>query len=140
MILDANIIIKLVLNEQNSKETRATIEGFLEKSYLLYTVDHALAECLNVIWKHATLLADLNAEDTKSSTEYLLKIFNRLTIEKTAALAERTMALAQTLKVPVYDALYIALAEKEEGIIYTADKKLATAAKTITKTKLLKTT
>jgi predicted nucleic acid-binding protein len=50
------------------------------------------------------------------------------------------MALAQTLKVPVYDALYIALAEKEEGIIYTADKKLATAAKTITKTKLLKTT
>ena len=115
---------------------RITIEGFLEKGYLLYTVDNALAECLNVIWKHATLLADLNVEDTKSATEYLLKIFSRLNIAKTPNLAERTMAIAQTLKVPVYDALYIALAEKEKGILYTADKKLATTANTITKTKL----
>jgi predicted nucleic acid-binding protein len=50
------------------------------------------------------------------------------------------MTLAQTLKIPVYDALYIALAEKEKGILYTADKKLAATAETITKIKLLKPT
>jgi predicted nucleic acid-binding protein len=110
----------------------------LEKGYLLYTVDNALAECLNVIWKHATLLKDLNAEDTKTATDYLLQTFDRLTITKTSDLAEPTMTIAQTQKIPVYDALYIALAIKEKGTLYTADKKLATTANKITKTKLLK--
>lgn len=50
-------------------------EGFLEKGYLLYTVDNALAECLNVIWKHATLIRDLSAEDTKTAIDYLLQTF-----------------------------------------------------------------
>ena len=49
------------------------------------------------------------------------------------------MAIAQTLKVPVYDALYIALAEKEKGTLYTADQKLAKTANTITTTKHQKT-
>lgn len=48
------------------------------------------------------------------------------------------MTIAQTLKVPVYDALYIALAEKEKCTLYTADKNLATKAKTVTTVKLLK--
>jgi predicted nucleic acid-binding protein len=101
-------------------------------------VDNALAECLNVIWKHAILLKDLNAEDTKTATKYLLKIFDRLNIVKTKDVAERTMTIAQSLKIPVYDALYVALAEKEKGSLYTTDKKLATTANTITTTKLPK--
>lgn len=48
------------------------------------------------------------------------------------------MSIAQTIKVPVYDALYIALTEKEKGILFTADKKLAVSAKTITTARLLK--
>ena len=117
---------------------RLTVENFLEKGYLLYTVDNALAECLNVIWKHATLLKDLSPEDTKTATNYLLQAFIRLNIAKTPDLAERTMTIAQTLKIPIYDALYITLAEKEKGTLYTADQKLATTAKTITAVKLLK--
>ncbi len=85
------------------------------------------------------MLTDLKVEDTKSATQYLIEIFSRLNVVKTPDLAERTMVIAQTLKVPVYDALYIALAEKEKGTLYTTDKKLATIAKTITTTKLLKT-
>ncbi len=84
------------------------------------------------------MLKDINTEDTKSATTYLLKIFNRLNIVNTPNLAERTMAIAQSLKIPVYDALYVALSEKEKGSLYTTDQKLATAAKTITAVKLLK--
>jgi predicted nucleic acid-binding protein len=136
--LDANIIIKLVLNEPDSKEARATVEDFLEKGYLLYTVDNALAECLNVIWKHSTLLKDINSEDAKSAVQYLLKVYERLTIVKTLDLSEQTMTIAQTLKLPIYDALYVALSQRENGTLYTTDKKLATTANTITTTKLLK--
>ncbi len=90
----------------------------MEKGHLLYTVDNALAECLNVIWKHATLLRDLSVGDTKTAIHYLLLMFNRLNVAKTPDIAEQTMAIAQTLKVPVYDALYIALAEKEKATIF----------------------
>jgi predicted nucleic acid-binding protein len=110
----------------------------LEKDYQLYTVANALAECLNAIWKHATLLKDLNVEDTKTATDYLLQTFARLNVANTPDLAKETMAIAQTLKVPVYDALYIALAKKEKGTLYTSDQKLAKTAKTTTTTKLLK--
>jgi predicted nucleic acid-binding protein len=110
----------------------------LKKGYLLYTVDIALAECLNVIWKHATLLTDLKVEDTKSAVEYLLKIYSGLSVIMTRDLADETMTIAQTMKVPVYDALYIALAKKVNGTLYTADQKLCTTTNKITNTKLLK--
>jgi predicted nucleic acid-binding protein len=112
----------------------------LKQGYLLYTVDIALAECLNVIWKHATLLADLNVEDTKSAVAYLLKICSGLNVIVTRDLAGETMTIAQTMKVPVYDALHIALAKRVNGTLYTADQKLHTTANKTTNTKLLKLT
>jgi predicted nucleic acid-binding protein len=110
----------------------------LEKGYPLFTIDNALVECLNIIWKHATLLRDLNIEDTKSAIDYILEIFDRINVVKTIDIAEQTMTIAQTLKIPVYDALYVAVAQKENGTLYTTDKKLAKTANTITTTKLLK--
>jgi predicted nucleic acid-binding protein len=129
-----------VLNEPGSKEARSNVKDLLKKGYILYTVDIALAECLNVIWKHSTLLSDLKPEDTKSAVEYLLKIYNGLNVIATQELAEETINIAQTKKTPVYDALYIALTQKEKGTLYTADQKLCTTANTITNTKLLKPT
>ncbi|MCW4003752.1 MAG: type II toxin-antitoxin system VapC family toxin [Candidatus Bathyarchaeota archaeon] len=136
-MLDSNIIAKLVLNEPDSKQARASIKSYAKKGYSLYTVDTAFAECLNVIWKHATLLGDLSSEDAKSATEYLAKVFNGINIAATQDLAEETIKIAQTKKTPVYDALYIALAQKTKGTLYTADQKLCALAKTTINTKLL---
>ena len=86
------------------------------------------------------MLTDLNVEDTKSAVEYLLEIYGRLNIVGTRDIAGETMTIAQTIKVPVYDALYIALAQRENGTLYTADQKLCKAANTITNAKLLKPT
>jgi len=138
LILDSNIITKLILNEPNSKEARATVEAYIEKGYTIHTVDLALTECLNIIWKHAKLFTDLSPEDTKSAIQYLLRIYDRLKITSTRDLAEHAIDIAQTTKIAVYDSTYIALTKNLNGILYTADKKLATTATTITKTKLLK--
>jgi predicted nucleic acid-binding protein len=86
------------------------------------------------------LLCDLKPEDTKSAIEYLLKIHNDLNITPTRELAEETINIAQTKKTSTYDALYIALTQKTNGTLYTADQKLCTTANTITSTKLLKPT
>ena len=84
------------------------------------------------------MLSDLKNEDTKSAIEYLLKVYNGLNVIATRDLAEETINIAQTKKTPVYDALYIALTQKINGTLYTADQKLCTIANTITNTKLLK--
>ena len=110
----------------------------MKKGYTLYTVDLALAECLNVIWKHANLLLDLKAEEAKSAVEDLIKVYDGLNIITTREITEETMNIALIQNVTVYDALYIAVAQKVNGTLYTADQKLCTTANTITNSKLLK--
>jgi predicted nucleic acid-binding protein len=127
--------VKLVLSE-----ARANVTNYLKKGYTLYTVDLALAECLNVIWKHANLLSDLKAEDAKSAVEDLIKVYDDLNIVTAREIAIETLKIAFTQNVTVYDALYIAVALKVNGTLYTADQKLCTTANTITNSKLLKPT
>ncbi|MEM2687630.1 MAG: hypothetical protein QW796_04705 [Thermoproteota archaeon] len=55
IILDSNILVKLVVNEPGSSEVRKRIEALLEGGFNLYTVDLALPEALNALWKHAEL-------------------------------------------------------------------------------------
>jgi len=51
---------------------------------------------------------------------------------------EETIKIATAKNITVYDATYIATAQKLNGTLYTADKQLATTANKIVKTKLLK--
>jgi len=53
IILDSNILAKLVVNEPGSSEVRKHIEALLERSFNLCTVDLALPKALNALWKHA---------------------------------------------------------------------------------------
>lgn len=136
LILDSNIIIKLIINEGDLKQTKTEIQTALKKGYTLCTVDLALSECLNVIWKHAKLLHDI--EDYNLVVQDLLTIYDTLTIIPARAVAEEAINIATTKNVSIYDALYIALAQQQNGTLYTADKKLAITAITITNTDLLK--
>lgn len=52
-------------------------------------------------------------------------------------IAEETMSIGQTHNITIYDALYIALTQKINGVFYTADQKLYNVANKIVKTKLL---
>ena len=44
------------------------------------------------------------------------------------SIAEETINIATTKNITIYDVAYIALAQKLNGILYTADKKLAKTA------------
>jgi predicted nucleic acid-binding protein len=128
----------LVLDESNSKEARIAVGDALKRGYPLHTVDLALAEGLNVVWKHANILKDLKPEEVKAAAEDFTKIFDRLKIVTARELAEKAMVIALEQNITVYDALYIAVAQKLQGTLYTADQKLHTTANKITNTKLLK--
>jgi predicted nucleic acid-binding protein len=131
--------VKLILNETSSKEARATVTSVLKKGYTLYTVDLALAEGLNVIWKHTSILKDLKVEEANPAVEDLTRIYDGLNIIAAREITVEAMQVALTQTIAVYDALYIAAAQKINGTLYTADQKLHDAANELTNTKLLKT-
>lgn len=110
----------------------------LKRGYALFTVDLALAEGLNVVWKHASILKDLKLEEVKAVTEDFIRVFDALKIITARELEEKAMSIALEQNIPVYDAIYIAATQKLQGTLYTADQKLHTTANKITNTKLLK--
>ena len=126
------------MNEPGSKEARATVAGVLKKGYTLHTVDFALAEGLNVVWKHVNVLKDLKVEDAAPAAEDLTRVYDGLNIVMAREIAQEATQIALAQNITVYDALYIAAAQKLNGTLYTADQKLSTTANKITNTKLLK--
>ena len=127
------------MNETGSKEARATIANVLKKGYMLHTVDIALVEGLNALWKHSNILKDLKPEETNLAMDDLTRVYDGLNIIKTRELKEETIHIALTQNITVYDSLYVAAAQKLSGTLYTADQKLCTTAKKIVTSKLLKT-
>ena len=125
------------MNESDSKGARAEVNNFLKKGYTLCTVDAALAECLNVIWKHTNLLKDLTLEEASLAVEDLTKLYDNLTITQTRELKDEAMHIAVSQNITVYDSLFIAAARKINATLYTADKKLCTQADKLIKSKLL---
>ncbi len=101
-------------------------------------MDIALPESLNVIWKHVNLLKDLKPEEATPAIEDLTRIYDGLNIVTTREIIQETAEIALTQNITIYDALFIAAAQKLNGTLYTADQKLCTAANKTTKSKLLK--
>jgi predicted nucleic acid-binding protein len=85
-------------------------EELLEEDEIL-TVDLAVYEVANSIWKHQYLLKDL-----KNGLQYLLIFYGLLETNKIRAihpsleLMERSYAVAMRNKLNLYDAVFIALA------------------------------
>jgi predicted nucleic acid-binding protein len=136
--LDSNILVKLVTTETDSKEARKSVTNFLRKGYSLYTVDIALAESLNAIWKHTKIHKDLKTEDMNSTIQDLTRIYDKVNILTTRELAEETADITLTQNITIYDSLYIAATRKLNATLYTADRKLHNASKKIAVSKLLK--
>jgi predicted nucleic acid-binding protein len=125
------------LNESGSNEARNEVTNFLKRGYTLCTVDIALVECLNVIWKHTNLLKDLAPEEASLAVEDLTKLYDDLSINQTRELKDEAMHIAVSQNINVYDALFIAAAQKINATLYTADKKLYAKTDKTIKSKLL---
>ncbi len=125
-----------MLNESDSTEVRSEVTNFLKKGYGLCSVDIALAECLNVIWKHINLLKDLEPKEAGLAIEDLIKLYDDLAITPTRELKDEAMHVAISQNITVYDALFIAAAQKVNATLYTADKELCEKTNKLIKLKL----
>jgi predicted nucleic acid-binding protein len=86
------------------------------------------------------LLKDLKLEEINSTIEDLTRVYDGLNVISARELTSESMQLALKHDVSIYDALYIAAAEKINGTLYTADQKLCNSAKEVASTIILKPT
>lgn len=122
-VVDASVGIKLFIPEENSERVHRLFARLLDSQPVsLYVPDLFFIECANILWKkvrrgeHSAKRALRNLED--------LRAMELLTIS-TADLMERALQIACKRGVTAYDACYIALAERTDTPMLTADERLA---------------
>ena len=128
IVLDASFIIKLVIREKGSETAIKLLETWIPGGETVETVDIALPETLNALWKHHTLIQDLTQESLEKAAKDLLKLWDKLPHTPSSEIALDALKIATNQKITIYDALYLALAQKKDAQLATFDKKLATTA------------
>jgi predicted nucleic acid-binding protein len=121
VVIDASAAIGLVLAVPGSE----TFAVPLERAALVITPDLYVAEVCNALWKYRR--AELiSIERCELALEQVLNLPDR--IEPSSALYLEAFALACRHLHPVYDALYLVLARRNDATLLTLDKRLAALA------------
>lgn len=115
LVVDASVAVKFVTEEAGSDQAYEIVAG----PDPLIAPDWLLVEVASAMWnkvKHSKLL-ETHAED---SFDNLPRFFAQLFPAK--ELLKEAFQLSFRLHHPVYDCLYLALAQQEQAVLVTADK------------------
>jgi predicted nucleic acid-binding protein len=120
LVVDASIAIKWVLAESDSDLAHQIV------SWSLIAPDLLLIQCANTIWRHVEL-----GEVAPCQVSEIWAVLRAMPVEIVASneLVERALDLAVTLKHPVYDCLYLALALDRGARVVSADRRFRTASR-----------
>ncbi len=118
IVIDASALAKYILKEPNWLE----VERYLINAK---SVDHVVKEVSNAIWK-AYIRKIINREDAMKKLNALLELIgtNIILVDELEILKD-AVKISFREKIAIYDALYIALAEKEGSALVTSDAKQA---------------
>ncbi len=115
-VVDASVAVKWVVEEDHSTEA-AILLGF----DACHAPDHWRAEAINALWSKV-VRGDLTAADAEERMTVLLRA--PVIGTPIADLNARAFAISVALTVTIYDLLYVALAEKRDIAMVTADERL----------------
>ncbi len=121
-VLDASVAAKWVLPEPHADRALA----LLRTVQTLHAPAHWMAEAANALWARVVIRRELGADEIRPRIAFLVGAPVQVTA-LSDILTEAT-ALALELRSTVYDALYVALAEKLDLPLITADRKLCERA------------
>jgi predicted nucleic acid-binding protein len=117
-IVDASVAIKWIVPESLSDEADRFLAGTHDE---ILAPDLLLIEAANTLWKK-TVRRELRAREADRAFALLLE--SGLLMRPTSPLLPRAMRLARDLGHPVYDCVYLALAEQEDAALVSADQRL----------------
>ena len=128
VIIDANIALKWVLTEADSQIARALLAEWKKKETTLLVPTLLTYEVTNILYREVRA-GRITSETAKDGINLILRAVS-LDFSRTSALNLRAMAFAEHFSLPAtYDSHYLALAEREDCPLYTADMRLWGAVK-----------
>jgi predicted nucleic acid-binding protein len=127
-VVDASVAVKWFVEERGSSAARAV----LASGESLLAPELILVETSNTAWKKVKR-KEMTSEQGEAMVRAVPMYFERLV--PSGALVARAYALANRLNHPVYDCLYLALAEVESVELITDDARLV---KAVTRTEFRK--
>jgi predicted nucleic acid-binding protein len=116
-VVDASVAIKWFLLEPD----RTAARRLLEPGQRLLAPDLIVAEVANAMWRRV-MASEADPRQIAATVASLPRFFSRLF--NLAPLAARAIEIAAELRHPVYDCFYLALAESEDAVMVTADRRL----------------
>ena len=118
LVVDASVAFKwFLLEEAHTSQAIA----LLQDGAALIAPDLLVAEVCNAAWRSARL-GRISQAQVDEIAARLPQFFDKLA--SAAGLVQRAVVIGGQLDHPVYDCLYLALAEAEETSLVTADLKL----------------
>ncbi len=123
-VIDTSALVKFVIAEEYSDLVRRIVSMHDASEIQLIAPNFLLVECANVLWKNALRTAE-PFEDVKAAIDDLRGINIRLVPQED--LLEDALRLALDTNITVYDALYCALARREDAELITEDRRLRNA-------------
>ncbi|WP_297470944.1 type II toxin-antitoxin system VapC family toxin [Thermococcus sp.] len=116
MVIDASVLAKYVLLEPGWERVEELLMGDA------VSLDYALAEVSNALWKHHVLYGRISREEFERRSKVIDFLPNVLLLESGTDYLQVTREIAVEHRIPIYDALYIAQALKY-GSLATGDEK-----------------
>ncbi len=117
IVVDVSIAVKWVIPEVLSDRA----ETVRDQADRLLAPDLLLPEAANALWKKL-IRREITAREAAQAIDLLMA--SGLDLRPSGPLLGRALALARRLRHPVYDCLYLALAQAEHATLVTADQRL----------------
>jgi predicted nucleic acid-binding protein len=121
-ILDASIAVKAVVQEPHSRNTLT----LLRTAQTLHAPAHWLAEAANALWAKVSIHKTLHPDELPPRLAFLAGM--PVMVAQLPELIGPAAAIALDLRLTVYDALYLALAQRLDAPLVSDDRKLLAAA------------
>jgi len=116
-VVDASVAVKWVIPEVLSDLADRVRDGAED----VLAPDLLLVEVANALWRK-TSAREISAREADGAFDLVRR--SGIDLRPAGPLLPRAMDLARRLGHPVYDCVYLALAEREEATLVTADQRL----------------
>ena len=123
-VVDTSVLVKFVLPDEYNEAIEEIVSLHERSEIQLVAPDFLLVECANVLWKVARRVGT-PVKDVMVQLNRLRGISVRFVSQTN--LLEDALRLALDMNIIVYDALYCALAQREDAEIITEDRGLRNA-------------
>jgi predicted nucleic acid-binding protein len=121
-VVDASVVAKWFLPETHKEKAERLLRDFLDDKVQLTAPDLVVAEVGNLLWKRSIKLKDISQSQADQMYGAFLAI--GLPLCPSVSIAASAFKLSIEREHPIYDMLYIALAEENGCKFVTADEKL----------------